>query len=92
MDDNIVKTTELINKTSLSQEDKSFWLAEIKKVPQHYLFFLINFLEKCPQHFAWLTDFTKRRNKALEEGNEKEWENILKEEKEMLEKVSNEEK
>ncbi len=84
------KLKDIINNSSLSDEDKKFWedniiapAKENSRIAESMFLYLDNF----PNDIKWVTDFSRRKIEAIKKGDEKELDKILEEEEKKLSSI-----
>lgn len=83
--DNLIKLQNIIKNSLLSDEDKNFWDEKLSmKIPTTIINSFIDYLEDKSNSLTKLTDFLKRKFKAIESGDKEALSKILKEEEEKL--------
>jgi len=75
---------ELIQNSSLSEDDKNLWFNAVKDTPSRFWEALIYGLADTPETMNEVTSLLKQKIKAIEAGDEAMWETIIgQEEKEL---------
>jgi len=82
---------ELIEKSSLIEEDRNFWFgfleqmeqykdSETKESIQKGLGYILTYLQEEPNKLQWLTGILRRKVEAMDKLDKKAWEEVLREE------------
>ena len=72
---------------NFSEEEKAVWRERIKIIPPEYALFLLELFENSPEDVVFLNQNIKDKERILESGDEKAWQNLLEAERKMLEKL-----
>lgn len=75
---------ECVEKASLSEDDKRFWITMLKKAAPEVAFSILSFFQEFPDKIQWATDMLKRKVKAMETRDKEAWSQILVEEEQDL--------
>ncbi len=72
---------------NFTDKEKAVWKERIKIIPPEYVLFLLELFENSPEDVILLNQNIKMKEKILESEDERAWQNLLKEEKKVLEKL-----
>jgi predicted RNA-binding protein with EMAP domain len=81
---------QIINASSLDEQNKGFWFTTLEKIPAEVQEALYSYLMYYPDHIQWLTDIIKKKKEAFESGNNDSWHRIVEEEKQEIALAGNE--
>ncbi|MBI3335509.1 MAG: hypothetical protein HY001_03360 [Candidatus Portnoybacteria bacterium] len=78
-----------IQNSSLSDDDKNFWVEALKNAAPEVAISILSYFQDFPDKIQWATDMLKRKVEAIKSKDENAWNQILTEEEAELEKIAN---
>ena len=81
--------TNYIERMSLSDEDKRFWLDRFADTTPEVALGIMEYFETFPDKIKWATDIMKRKQVALDNRDMTAWRQILSEEEQEIQNVIN---
>lgn len=84
IEETLGKLTEVVQGSDLSDDDMNLWYTAFAKMNDESLMFLWFAWEKEPPDMSQMTEQLKRKIEALKNPSSGQWEEIIKEEKEIL--------
>ena len=77
-----------IQNSSLSDEDKKFWVEALKNATPEVAISILSYFQDFPDKIQWATDMFRRKVEALKTKDENAWNQILTEEEAELERIA----
>lgn len=87
----LYELTALIERSSLSEEDKSLWTKALPRVGEKVAQDMLTYLKEYPEKTEWATGILKKKTDAMKNNDNVAWGQILAEEEKELEQILNNE-
>lgn len=88
----LLKINQSLKKAGLSKEDFQDWQKYLTQVPDQYLNELLSIFETLPEKIKWFNEIIKKEKKILATKDRKAWQELLEEEKRVIEDFAQAEK
>jgi len=83
----MTKIEDLINSSSLSEEDKEAWIKYASSLSDNLLEHLIYLFNELPDTVTWLNTSLRRKVDALKNNDSQAWTAIVEEERQMINNI-----